>query len=69
MKGNAFRLAWQDGDGFKMSEFGYYAPEAANQAAPTLNRVRAARGYEMYSHVIAFAGDEVVQVRELEEAA
>lgn len=68
MNGTAFRLAWQDGDGFKTSEFGYYASEAAETAAPALNRTRAARGREMYSHVITFAGDDAVEVRELEAA-
>jgi hypothetical protein len=65
----AFRLAYPDGDAYQMSEYGYFAPEAAENAASTLNRVRAARGREMYSHVITFAGDEAVQVRELEQAA
>jgi hypothetical protein len=69
VNGTAFRLAFQDHDGFKTSRFGYYAPEAANQAAPMLNRARAARGYEMYSHVIAYSGDRAVQVQELEQAA
>jgi hypothetical protein len=64
----AFRLAYPDGDAYQMSEYGYFAPEAAETAAPTLNRVRAARGREMYSHVIAYHGDQVVDVRELEAA-
>lgn len=65
----AFRLAYPDGNAFQMSEYAYFAPEAAANAAPTLNRVRAARGREMYSHVITFVGDEAVRVQELEQAA
>lgn len=65
----AFRLAWLDGDGFRTSKFGYFAPNAAEQAAPVLNRTRMARGCEPYSHVITYAGDQPVQVQELEAAA
>lgn len=69
MKGTAFRLGWQDGTQFQMSEFGYFAPEAAANAAPTLNRTRAARGREMYSHVIVFDGERLIEVRPLEAVA
>lgn len=65
----AFRLAWQDGNAFQMSEYAFLAPEAAEKAAPSLNRVRAARGREMYSHVIVFAGEQVKQIVPLESAA
>lgn len=64
----AFRLAWQQGDEFRTSEFGYVKPEAAVKAAPTLNRTRAARGRQPYSHIVEFKGAELVTVKPLEAA-
>lgn len=65
---SAFRLAWQQDNEFRTSEYGYVAPEAAVRAAPTLNRTRAARGGPPYSHVVEFRGAQFVAVKPLEAA-
>lgn len=67
-KALAFRLAWQQGNEFRTSDYGYVAPEAAVRAAPTLNRTRAARGRQPYSHLVEFNGGTLVAVKPLEVA-
>lgn len=64
----AFRLAFQQDNEFRTSEYGYMRSEAAVRAAPTLNRTRAARGRQPYSHIVEFKGRELVTVEPLEVA-
>jgi hypothetical protein len=64
----AFRLAFQTDDGLCPSQYGYICPQAAETAAPMLNRTRFARGRQAYTHVIEFHGAQLVEVRQLEAA-
>lgn len=67
VNGAAYRLAWHDGAEYQMSR-AFLAHEAAETAAPSLNRARAGRGLEIYTHIITFVGDEPIQVVRLEVA-
>lgn len=62
----AFRLAYHDGEQYLTSEYGYLEPDAAETAAPLLNRTRIARGRPPYSHVIVYQGERALDIQPLE---
>lgn len=65
MSAIAFRPAWFDGREYRAAHYAYRAAEAATQAVPVLNKARSRRQEPPYTHVVAFRGEEVAEIRAL----